>query len=288
VLFFPGVYLSCVKWRLLLIPQKIKAPFSKLFWIYLIGSFFNNFTPGTIGSDVSRVYYTWSSTGRPAETAASIIVERATGILALVIWCAIASIINYELARSIGLYTALGVCFSLAVIIICIVYLFEKSQIADKIRQKTMKFGSLNTMLRAVEKVFHAFYTYRNAAGILGTSLLLSLCFHILGIFSNFLLFYALGMNVNFYQLMLLIPIINLASLIPISISSWGIREGAFVLLFGQLGLTIDQAMAAALVGRVLLIIASLSGAVVLACAKLGWLRIDWQPEETRLDIKKS
>lgn len=150
---------------------------------------------------------------------------------------------------------------------------------SDRIKLKAVKFGFLKAAQRSLENVLHAFCAYRNAAGILGISLLLSLCFQILVIFSYFLLFSALGLNVSFYQLMLLVPIINLVSLIPVSISGWGIREGAFVLLFGQLGLTIDQAMSTALLGRALLIVASLSGAVVLTCAKMGWLRIDWQPE---------
>ncbi len=38
-------------------PLGIKTPFKAMLRYYLIGMFFNLFAPGTVGGDVSRVYY---------------------------------------------------------------------------------------------------------------------------------------------------------------------------------------------------------------------------------------
>lgn len=51
--FFPGVWLSVLKWEKLLKIQEINVPFKQLYLYYLIGTFFNNFLPSTVGGDIS-------------------------------------------------------------------------------------------------------------------------------------------------------------------------------------------------------------------------------------------
>ena len=50
---------------------------------------------------------------------------------------------------------------------------------------------------------------------------------------------------------------------VPISFNGWGIRESVFILYFGQVGLRRDSALAFSLVGAGLIVLLSLSGAVV-------------------------
>ncbi|HTF93373.1 MAG TPA: lysylphosphatidylglycerol synthase transmembrane domain-containing protein, partial [Verrucomicrobiae bacterium] len=56
------VYLCCqvisaLRWFTLARPLGIETPFKDMLRYYLIGMFFNLFAPGTVGGDVSRVYY---------------------------------------------------------------------------------------------------------------------------------------------------------------------------------------------------------------------------------------
>ena len=56
------VYLVCqavstVRWTVLVRPLGFKTRFKDLVIYYLIGMFFNLFAPGTVGGDVSRIYY---------------------------------------------------------------------------------------------------------------------------------------------------------------------------------------------------------------------------------------
>ena len=48
---------SAIRWTVLVRPLGIKTPFRELVSYYMIGMFFNLFAPGTVGGDVSRVYY---------------------------------------------------------------------------------------------------------------------------------------------------------------------------------------------------------------------------------------
>jgi hypothetical protein len=50
---------------------------------------------------------------------------------------------------------------------------------------------------------------------------------------------------------------------VPISFNGWGIRESVFILYFHQVGLGKDSALAFSLVGAGLVVLMSLSGAIV-------------------------
>src|SRR4030095_12289757 len=79
---------STVRWTTLARPLGITTPFSDMLRYYLIGMFFNLFAPGTVGGDVSRVYYLVKdeeahAKGRPVTTvhaAMSVLMDRAIGI----------------------------------------------------------------------------------------------------------------------------------------------------------------------------------------------------------------
>jgi uncharacterized membrane protein YbhN (UPF0104 family) len=61
----------------------------------------------------------------------------------------------------------------------------------------------------------------------------------------------------------LMVPLCTLVQTVPVSFNGWGIRESVFILYFGQVGLPRDSALAFSLVGAGLIVLLSLSGAIV-------------------------
>jgi hypothetical protein len=61
----------------------------------------------------------------------------------------------------------------------------------------------------------------------------------------------------------LIVPLCSLVQTVPVSFNGWGIRESVFILYFQQLGLPRDSALAFSLVGAGLIVLLSLSGAIV-------------------------
>ena len=57
VVYFFSQFLSTLRWEVLARPLGFKKPFMVFLNFYLIGMFFNLFAPGTVGGDVSRIYY---------------------------------------------------------------------------------------------------------------------------------------------------------------------------------------------------------------------------------------
>jgi hypothetical protein len=60
----------------------------------------------------------------------------------------------------------------------------------------------------------------------------------------------------------LMVPLCTLLQSVPVSFNGWGLREGLFVVYFGQVGLPRESALAFSLVGAGLVVLLSLSGAV--------------------------
>lgn len=77
------VVVSCLKWKMILDVGEKKIPFGTLFRIYLIGYFFSNMLPSTVGGDIVRSYYSGKIIQDQSWSAISIFIERFSGIFFL-------------------------------------------------------------------------------------------------------------------------------------------------------------------------------------------------------------
>ena len=84
-------------------PLGFNTPFKTLVYYYLIGMFFNLFAPGTVGGDVSRIYYLardgelnvdkkWG--GATMHAAVSVFIDRVIG-MAVLVWLGAAGLFLY-------------------------------------------------------------------------------------------------------------------------------------------------------------------------------------------------
>ena len=76
---------------------------------------------------------------------------------------------------------------------------------------------------------------------------------------------HALRIPLGLSACFLMVPLCTLVQTVPVSFNGWGVRESLFVVYFGQVGLPRDSALAFSLVGAGLIVLLSLSGALVWA-----------------------
>ncbi len=81
--YFVGYMVSVARWRVLLAVQGIRPRFSYLYWSFMIGVFFNQLLPTTIGGDVARYQYT-AAGGRGAALSA-VLLDRVFGTVSLMV-----------------------------------------------------------------------------------------------------------------------------------------------------------------------------------------------------------
>ena len=258
LLLFPvGIVISAVKWGVLLRARGIHISTSQLCRYYWVGFFANNFLPSTVGGDVSRVVLLRQK-GKMAEAAASVLIERLTGLAVLLGWAALALAMagsRFADFRILGLLWG-GVAAGLALLVILF---FSSEKIAGWLE------GALgvreNPVLTKIAALARAVAFYRREKFALLQAILLSIPFYVTPWLLQVLIFFAIDVPVSPWDVFLVAPLINLAGIIPATPNALGLMEGAYVVFYGAIGVLPEGALAAALLSRFLVLIASLGGA---------------------------
>ncbi|MCL4536413.1 MAG: flippase-like domain-containing protein [Nitrospirae bacterium] len=250
-----GVYMlaaffSSLRWKLL-IPQSMKT--KRLFSMYMIGSFFNTCMPGTIGGDAVKAYYLSSElkksqksavSGREASIAvASVFMDRYVGFSAMLVISMIAFPFGFRYLEGTPVKWFMPIV--LAVFISGSIVVFK------------FRFGE---RLRFLFKVYEYFKIYSKKRDILFKAFLYSVFVQISGIFAVYMLSRGIALDIPFLSLLIFVPIIILISFIPVSISGIGLREGAFVIFLGTIGVSPDLSVTLSILWFLSVVVASLWG----------------------------
>lgn len=255
--FIFGTALSSFKWKILMRAQGMRKPsFSSLWKLYFIGIFFSNFLPTEVGGDVYRAYAVGKANKNLSKSFVAVFMERITGVLALVIYAVLGLLINWALAKKINLIYFI---FSGSLMIFISMWLIFNRDLIKKIRYK-IGFKSINNALDKFKEFYDAIYLYRDKKTALILSMFISLVFQFYAILYSYCIFKALYIDIPFFNFILFIPVITIISLIPISINSIGLREGAFVYFFTYLGVTVSQSFTVAVFYRIGMVFPSVVG----------------------------
>jgi hypothetical protein len=111
--------------------------------------------------------------------------------------------------------------------------------------------------------VQEAVHVYRSQVQSVWTAFGASLALQTIVVFYYWSVAHALRIPLPLGVCFLMVPLCTLVQTVPISFNGWGIRESMFAVYFGQVGLPRDNALAFSLVGAGLIVLLSLSGAVV-------------------------
>jgi glycosyltransferase 2 family protein len=74
---------------------------------------------------------------------------------------------------------------------------------------------------------------------------------------------YALHLNVNLFDLGVIVPISFVVQMLPVSVNGFGVREATFSFYFSRIGQPIEAALLLSLVAQALIMLFSLTGAAV-------------------------
>jgi uncharacterized protein (TIRG00374 family) len=253
-LYLFATYLSSLRWKLL-IPQQVGT--RRLFSMYIIGSFFNVCLPGIIGGDAVKAYYLsrelqrsesiadaqTGDYGKGSIAVASVFMDRYIGLAALL------SIGIAAMPTSLDLLAKASALWVLPVISIFF--------IAASVLLFRFRVGERFRLLMGVYDCFNYYFTKRHA---LVKSFLYSIAIQMANILSVYVLARGMTLDISFVAFVVFLPIIILVSMIPVSISGIGIREGAFVFFLGTAGIPPDRAMTLSILWFLSFVVAGLWG----------------------------
>lgn len=235
VVFLLQYLLSAFKWKTILRAEKVRAPFSALLRSYMIGNFLSLFLPSSFGGDVYRVVALRRFNADMYQNTSSVLFDRGTGLFAL----ASIGILAYAwLFGIVGNYVLLtGYLITLAGFLV----LTSDRVVAARLLRR-------NRVLIPAARIAESFNRYRHNTPVIATALAVAFLFQSNIVLMNKLYCLALGIPIPLGYLYLVIPLVYLTEAIPITINGLGLREGAFVFFFQQLGHSREEALALALV----------------------------------------
>lgn len=275
IMYWVGIYLLVIRWQIMLKTQKINATSGFLLGSYLVGYFFNNFLPTSIGGDVYRIYDTSKLKNSSTMKAASIVLmERTTGIISSIIYLFFALAIGFVKTSRVELMVGkwevsnhlliiLIVVFFIISILVILIMLFPDTFRLNKLFRK-LKF--LHRWESKLKQVYDTFKSFRKYKLILLLTIVLSLVLQFA--FTLNASFVGMGFGITKLSILSYIFIVQLCgllSMIPISIGGIGVREGTFVVLVGALGGEKSIATIVSIAMLIMILIPGVIGGIIYA-----------------------
>jgi hypothetical protein len=102
---------------------------------------------------------------------------------------------------------------------------------------------------------------YRDDARLLVWSFILALAMHLLQVGSQALLAVALGLRLPWTFFLIFVPVVNVAAMLPLTVSGVGIREAGYWYFLDAVGADREEALALGLISSAVALAAGLTGA---------------------------
>lgn len=257
--------LQTLRWSQVSDTLGIRLRFRRMFSHLLAGEFVSNALPTSFGGDVVRVMRQGQDTGDYADAFAATALERLTGWLVLPLISGVALLLRPE-------YLHLGTASTVAVIInvATLIGLVGILWLAGHPRGAGRLVGR-SGWTRYLGAVHLGVIAFRHRPGRVLSVLAAGIGFQLLQCVSVLAAAKALQLpQLDLLAVMAFFPPTAIAQNMPFALGGLGVREAAFVLFFGALGVSDSEAIALGLLVYFIFIAASLAGAPSFAVHRRG------------------
>jgi hypothetical protein len=216
--------------------------------------------PTTIGGDVLRVSRLSRDTGESPGTFASVVLERLTGWLVLPIITIAGFALNPGL-RHLGNATSVALALAVGTLVLLAGVLTAAGS-----TRLGGRFAARAGWRRFIGAVHLGIDRLRSHPGAAANVLMAGFAYQLALVLAAVAAAQALGLRpAGLTALLAFFPAVLIAQVLPISMAGLGVREGAFVLFLGPLGVASEQAIALGLLLYLLNLGVSLLGAPAFA-----------------------
>lgn len=254
--------LVSVRWWLLLRTQAIFISFGAALRLYLLGWFYNNVMPGSVGGDLVRIWYVAKHTEKKFEAGLSVLVDRVIGlistlIIALFFYVAFMRSENMSFA---GQSSPLFGYWWVAVLGVLAVF----GGLSAHRRGRALLGRLWSSGSGAFKRLVAAGRLYGRNPLMLLAVFALTVVLQIATITGFWFLGSNIGIEVGVKYYYVFFTLVWVIGAVPISIAGAGVVEGALVVLFVTIAdVPKADAMALALLQRFIWLLASLPGALI-------------------------
>ncbi len=263
------------RWSLLLKVQGINIGFWTAYRLHLLGTFYNNCLPTSVGGDVLRAWYVTTHTDKKLEAALSVFVDRIIGLTGMIVmaFCCywfvpsdeqqgrLTFSFNLNLLQRLNEYKWI---LAIVGIIFALVFLaFIANRRGRNLLAKAFRVfcERAKVVLAKVNKAIRIYYRKKLAIAL---ALVLTFCCQAVFIVGLWFVGRDIGINVPMRYYFVFFPIAWILGALPISIGALGIWEGTLKLLFSRVAIGLSAKLSAlALSHRIIWLLWSLPGVVI-------------------------
>ncbi len=269
--------ISCFKWKMVLDLDKKKIPFFQLIKIYLIGYFFSNLLPSTVGGDVVRSYYTGNIINNQSFSAIAIIVERFSGVIILLMLVILLPFFHFSLYKLPYFYIPAIVSSVLLFIIVLMARKKKSFEFLERIHHilnlfinkivSLIKFTDLQPFAEKIDQFIltiikkltklgselsSALHTIRSDRRLLLKIVLSTLVFYLFTMLNVYVSFRAFNVNPEFFIICIVVPTALFVAQFPVTLlGNIGFFESVFVFYFLFIGIPGAETLAMGLLLRI-------------------------------------
>ena len=235
LLYLASQLVSSQRWRIIADILGFSGGYLAFVVFYFVAMFFNLFLPSSIGGDVLKVFFlSGKGTAGKLKATYSVFLDRAFGVSAMFLIGAIA------LGSCPGDLSARWKFFIVTVSVGSILFMVTAPFLWKSLEGRK---GNKTPANGVIQRFFLPFFlAWRDPLKVV-TVFVLSLAVQVLGMSAVYFLGSGMGLNLPFTFYLAVLPVINIAALLPVSISGFGVREGAFVYFFTSNGVSLASSV---------------------------------------------
>jgi glycosyltransferase 2 family protein len=249
-IYVAGQAMCAYRWQLLAELLKVRARYREFLAYTFVGMFTNLFVPGLLAGDAARSVYLGRRQGRMGEAIASVVADRAVGLVGL-LWLAAFTAIFLNFAP----IPSSVITPTIAVGAIAFAGFFAAPLVARLI----------HLMPRHVRRASGIVAPYLHHPLTLLPAIALSIVLQVTLAVGQYMLAAGLGLTAPLSLFVLCVPIANVFASLPLTLNGLGIRESAYLLLFGMAGMRKEDAIALGLLWFATTVVGGLTGAIAFA-----------------------
>jgi len=270
-----GQLIFVARWRVLLKVQSITIGFFPAVRLHFLGLFYNNCLPGAIGGDLPRAWYVTKHTDKKLEAALSVFVDRAIGLIGMLIMAfgcywfipeqnrAEGFDFSLELGFLRGLIEHKWLFICIAATLAALIFVAASHSRGRVLLGRVL--GGIRRRAASVRtKVRQSIHLYYHKWPAIAFALLLTFCCQGLHVIAMWLVGRQIGISAPVKYYFIFFPLSWLLGALPISVGGLGIMEGWLKVMFMQVSaMSGKEALALALCQRLIMLLASLPGALI-------------------------
>lgn len=230
--YFLTVLIAGARWWWLLRANGTDVSLQETLRFTWIGVFFNTVVPGATGGDlIKAIYIMKRCPGHRVPVLVSVIVDRVLGLASLAILGAV--VVLFALDRfgqiALAIWSVIGGVGLLGLIS------FSR-RLRQLVRLKWLLERLPHRIGHLLRLVDQAVFFYRDHKWVIALSLFVGIVNHIVSVLSVVCIGTALGVGMPPFEYFVLIPVINIVTVLPLGPNGWGVGETAYKYLFSTYG----------------------------------------------------